>query len=101
MTLPSDLKQGKMYVIVYKREKDSVFTGTFNKYTNGKPSAEFTNVSAHFSIGMYDHLSFYHYQDYYYYDIERINNAQYARKKMEQRALNMVLKRLINENFEW
>jgi hypothetical protein len=101
MTLPDDLKHGKVYIIVYKREKDSVFTGTFNRYLDGEPSVEFIHVSAHFSIGMHDRISFYHYHDYYYYDIERIKNAQYARRNMEQRSLSMILKKIVNEEFEW
>ena len=37
-----------------------------------------------------------------YRDIEQIiENGKKARQQMEQRTLNMVLKRLVNENFEW
>lgn len=36
------------------------------------------------------------------YDLEEIKeNGQKARQDMEQRALNIVLKRLVNENFQW
>ena len=36
------------------------------------------------------------------YDLEEIReNGQKARQDMEQRALNIVLKRLVNETFEW
>jgi hypothetical protein len=42
------------------------------------------------------------YADDYYYDPEQIKrNAQKARDKMEHRSLNMVLKRLVNEEFQW
>jgi hypothetical protein len=38
----------------------------------------------------------------YYYDPEKIReNAKKARQQMEERSLNMILKRLINEQFEW
>ena len=38
----------------------------------------------------------------YYYDPEKIReNAQNARQQMEQRALNAILKKIVNENFEW
>ena len=38
----------------------------------------------------------------YYYDLEEIKrNAEKARQKMEQRSLNIILKRLVNEEFEW
>jgi hypothetical protein len=37
-----------------------------------------------------------------YHDIEEIrDNARKAIQSMEQRSLNLILKRLINENFEW
>lgn len=36
------------------------------------------------------------------YDLEEIReNGKRARQAMEQRALNIVLKRLVNEHFEW
>ena len=36
------------------------------------------------------------------YDLEEIReNGKKAIEAMEQRALNLVLKRLVNENFEW
>ena len=36
------------------------------------------------------------------YDLEEIReNGKKARQEMEQRALNIVLKRLVNETFEW
>lgn len=40
-----------------------------------------------------------------YYDLKEmktlIENARMARQTMEKRALNMVLKRIVNEHFEW
>jgi hypothetical protein len=37
-----------------------------------------------------------------FYDLEEIKkNAQKARHSMEQRSLNMILKRLVNEEFQW
>lgn len=36
------------------------------------------------------------------YDLDEIKeNGKKARQNMEQRALNIVLKRLVNEHFEW
>jgi len=38
----------------------------------------------------------------YYYDPEKIkDNSILAKQSMEQRALNIILKRLVNENFQW
>jgi GTPase SAR1 family protein len=37
-----------------------------------------------------------------FYDIEEIReNARKARESMEHRSVNLILKRLINEEFEW
>ena len=37
-----------------------------------------------------------------YYDREKIReNAQQAREQMETRTVNMILKRLVNEEFQW
>jgi len=46
-------------------------------------------------------INFY-YQSESFYDLEEIrDNARKAIQSMEQRSLNMILKRLINEEFEW
>jgi hypothetical protein len=38
----------------------------------------------------------------YYYDPEKIReNAQKARQQMEHRSVNMILKKLVNEEFQW
>jgi hypothetical protein len=37
-----------------------------------------------------------------FYDLEEIrDNGQRARQNMEQRSLDMILKQLVNEHFEW
>ena len=42
----------------------------------------------------------------YYYDVKEFKceikrMAEYARQQMEQRSLNIILKRLVNEEFQW
>ena len=42
------------------------------------------------------------YEEDYYYNPEIIReNAKKARQEMEQRSLNIILKKIVNENFEW
>lgn len=42
------------------------------------------------------------YEEDYYYDSEQIReNAQQAREKMEHRSINIILKKLVNEEFQW
>ena len=41
-------------------------------------------------------------QYYTFYDLEEIReNGEKARQRMEQRSLDIILKRLVNENFQW
>ena len=105
----TDLKVGTLYIIIYKFDKTRIFTGTFKQFTNqrndklnDKLNAEFINVTTHYySRGIQNQLTFCHYTDYNYYDVYKINNAKKARQNMEKRALDIVLKRLVNEHFEW
>jgi hypothetical protein len=39
--------------------------------------------------------------DKYYYIEEFRDNARKAKQQMEQRALNIILKKLVNEDFQW
>jgi len=56
-----------------------------------------TNMN--FTRATHRHLFF---EEDYYYDPEKIReNSQQARKQMEQRALDMILKRVVNEEFQW
>ena len=42
------------------------------------------------------------YKEDYYYDTEQIKrNSEHAKHQMEDRALNMILKKLVNEEFQW
>ena len=57
------------------------------------------NINMNFTRETYRHLFF---EEDYYYDPEKIReNAQIAKQTMEQRALDMILKKLVNEHFEW
>ncbi len=100
-----DLKEGVIYIIRYRFDKSRVFTGTFKRFTkknwNDKLNAEFENVTCYYKRGFSPEVVFWHYVDYDYYDVHKINNAKKARDNMETRALNQVLKRLVNEHFEW
>ena len=41
-------------------------------------------------------------KDFLFYDIQKIKHyAREARQNMENRALNMILKKIVNEKFEW
>jgi hypothetical protein len=99
-----DLKEGIIYTIRYRFDKTRIFTGTFKRFIKKNwniPSAEFINVTAYYMGAISPELIFCNYTDYDYYDVCKINNAQKARHDMEKRSLDMVLKRLVNEHFQW
>jgi hypothetical protein len=98
-----DLKEGTIYLIRYRFDKTRIFVGTFKRVTKNLniPSAEFINVRAYYTTAISPKRTFCHYTDYDYYDVCKINNAKKARYDMEKRALDLVLKRVVNEYFEW
>ena len=56
-------------------------------------------VNMNFTRTTYRHLFV---EEDCYYDPEKIKKTStLAKQSMEQRALNMILKRLVNEHFEW
>lgn len=86
---PQRLYKGKEYIIV-KADNGKIYRGT---YTNTK------GILIGMKVGWYEHL-FMYYDDFY--DLEYIRlNAKNARQAMEQRSLDIVLKKIVNENFQW
>ena len=56
-------------------------------------------VNMNFTRETYCHLFI---EEDYYYDPEKIiEKAQKARQTMEQRSLDMILKKLVNDEFQW
>ena len=86
---PYRLKKGKQYIIKH-HDTGKIYRGTFYFMTsimvimkNGDKKIQF----------MYD-------DDFY--DLEEIRKkGRRAREAMEQRALDKILKKIVNENFEW
>lgn len=86
---PYQLKKGKQYIIKH-HDTGKIYRGAFDFMTsimvimkNGDKKIQF----------MYD-------DDFY--DVEDIREKGLkARLAMEQRALDKILKRIVNENFEW
>jgi hypothetical protein len=86
---PYRLKKGKQYIIKHN-DTGKLYKGTFDFMTsimiimkNGDKKIQF----------MYD-------DDFY--DVDDIREkSRKAKQAMEQRALNKILKKIVNENFEW
>lgn len=63
---------------------------------------QYVNVTVWYSIFSINGANTCFFESDTYYDVEVIKkNAIQARKNMEQRALNKILKRIVNEEFEW
>lgn len=100
MTSYTDLDWGKEYYI--KSYDGKYFKGMkFHDYQTsfkaGLPLFHDVNMIFERSKNFYS----FHEEDYYY-DPEKIReNAQKARQQMESRALNKILKQIVNETFYW
>jgi predicted nucleotidyltransferase component of viral defense system len=98
-TLFDELESGREYYILhcdgYTCKK---YKGTFDVYRYSRMSGDMY-AFAWFHNNL---LSYYYTPDDEFYDVEYIKeNAQRAIHDMEQRSLNIILKRLVNEDFEW
>jgi hypothetical protein len=94
-----NLESGREYYILScKIYKCTKYKATFDVYRHSRMSG---NMYA-FAWFRHNSLSYYWTDDNEFYDVEKIKyNAQQAIQTMEQRALDMILKRLVNEHFEW
>jgi len=72
-------------VICYHSKNPMLFHHYVDLYCNGDQS----NLTVLFE------------KNYNFYDAEKVKNAKRARQCMEKRSLDMILKRLVNEEFEW
>uniref|UniRef100_A0A6C0D1U5 Uncharacterized protein n=1 Tax=viral metagenome TaxID=1070528 RepID=A0A6C0D1U5_9ZZZZ len=95
--IPFDqLESGREYYIL--RPNGKKYNGTFDVYRYSRMSGDMYA----FAWFRNNSLSYYYTPDDEFYDVEYIReNAQRAIQDMEQRSLNMVLKRIVNEEFKW
>ena len=93
-----DLIPGKEYYI-QTHDTHICFKGMiFNDYQRAI-DINVININMNFTRATCRHLFF---EEDYYYDPEKIKkNSHLAKQSMEHRALNMILKRIVNEHFEW
>ena len=78
------------------------------RYNGKKHNGIFDRYRYSYMSGDKEAYAWFHNSPYYYiyddefYDAEKIReSAQSAIQTMEQRSLNMILKRLVNEEFQW
>lgn len=78
-----------------------ILEGIFEKYVSHSPPTAFMRNMKRNSLPNVSHYGFSNEYDVYH-DIEEIrDNAKKAIQMMEQRSLDLILKRLVNEEFQW
>ena len=94
-----ELKPGREYYIVsFKNYKCNKYKGIFDFYRYSYMSGDRDK----FAWFRNNSLSYFYTIDDEFYDVDYIRlNSQRAIQTMEQRALDKILKRLVNEEFQW
>ena len=84
-----------------KNNKIELLEGVFVSIVAYSPTTALMRCMKRKNLPNVSHFGFSYDYDLYY-DIQEIrDNAIKARQNMEQRSLDLILKRLINEEFEW
>jgi len=88
----------RRYIIERNNE---LLEGIFVQFVSHSPCEALMRNMKRKSLPNVSHIGFSYEYDIYY-DIEEIrDNARKAVQSMEQRSLDLILKRLINEEFKW
>jgi len=84
-----------------KIDKIEILEGIFVQLVSHRPTAVLMRCMRRKSLPNVAHFGFCYESDIFY-DIQEIrDNARKAIQTFEQRSLNLILRRLINEEFEW
>jgi hypothetical protein len=107
----TDLVPGKEYYIKthdsHGYHKEMIFIEHETAFNDMAPENNVVSIMIFRKKSIHTMIMTYYsfYEEDYYYDTERIkqirDNAQQAREQMEERSLNTILKKLVNEHFEW
>ena len=98
----TELIPDRTYIL--KRQKDNksdIIEGIFVSIVSDTTSAVLMRSMTKRSLPGIYYYGFCYKEDIYYDWDEIRDNARKARYAFEQRALNQILKRLVNEEFEW
>lgn len=92
----------RRYIILRTKGNDKeILQGIFVQLISHSPCAVLMRDMKRKSLPNVSHFGFSYEYDIYY-DIEEIrSNSKKAVQSMEQRSLDLILKRLINEEFKW
>ena len=101
----NEMQIGKEYMITHDKTiyKGTLIgrTGNICSETHYEQNGRRKIIIWHNIFSVNNYIKYFFENDLYY-DLELIrHNASDARKNMEQRALDKVLKRVVNEDFQW
>jgi len=112
LTSYKELVEGKQYII-HRPDIQTFWKGTFNgqyqRYFEEYPNLIFVECvrkdhlepDYRMNLGPYKNRVDFHKTDIFH-DVEKIkDNSKCAIQNMEKRSLDLVLKRIVNEHFEW
>lgn len=94
-----ELEAGREYYILsYNGYECKKYKGTFHLYRYSRMSGDRYAFAWFYN----NSLSSFYTDDDEFYDVKQIReNAQRAIQTMEHRSVNMILKRLVNDDFQW
>ena len=96
-----ELIPDRRYIVERKNTKIEILEGVFVQLVSHRPTTVLMRCMRRKSLPNVAHFGFCYESDIFY-DIEEIrDNAQKAIQSFEQRSLDLILRRLINEEFEW
>ena len=117
----NELREGNEYIVEHKKNKinqmkelNEIYKGTFIQRIPSTGSRIipiekrvsfeqwYEIITTWYSVFSVNNDVKYFCEDDTFYDLNKIReNADKAREQMEKRALNQILKELVNETFEW
>ena len=114
MALLHELREGNEYIIVKYYQSNEIYKGTFIQRISYNGSRIipiekrvlfdqwYEIVTIWYSVFSVNNDVKYFIEDDTYYDLNKIKeNANKSRQSFEQRTLDLILKRLVNEHFQW
>uniref|UniRef100_A0A6C0D1P8 Uncharacterized protein n=1 Tax=viral metagenome TaxID=1070528 RepID=A0A6C0D1P8_9ZZZZ len=110
-----ELTSGREYIISHDKNihKNKIYKGIFIGSHESRGSRlipiekrrygeKYETVISWYSLFSINDETKFFFEDDIYYDLEKIRDtAENARRQMEQRSLNIILKRIVNEEFQW
>lgn len=96
-----ELIPDRRYIVERKNKNIEILEGVFVQLVSYNPTTILMRCMRRKRLPNVSHFGFCYESDIFY-DIEEIrDNARKAFESFEQRTFNLILKRLINEEFEW